>query len=131
MVKEIEKNLIFPEFNLPGTFLRQLFKNIKIGLNFKKSKCIFVLLIFPPLLQLKEEKFRKIIQGKLQQHYIASGIDPKQSSIFVQSSISGHSELSWILGCFTPIGWLNRMTQLDKAGKNRKKLHWGYILILY
>ncbi len=52
--------------------------------------------------------------------YIASGIDPQKSSIFVQSHIAAHAELSWILGCLTPLGWLNRMTQFkDKAGKHK------------
>src|SRR5690606_16703953 len=54
--------------------------------------------------------------------YIASGIDPKQSTIFVQSQVPQHTELAWLLNCITPLGWLNRMTQFkDKAGKNRDK----------
>ncbi len=58
--------------------------------------------------------------------YIASGIDPTKNIIFVQSNVTGHSELSWILSCHTPIGWLNRMTQFkDKAGKNREKAPLG------
>ncbi len=53
--------------------------------------------------------------------YIAAGIDTKKSTIFVQSHVSAHSELAWILGCFTPMGWLNRMTQFkEKAGKDRE-----------
>ena len=52
--------------------------------------------------------------------YIAAGIDPKISTIFIQSAVSGHSELGWLLGCLTPLGWLNRMTQFkDKVGKNK------------
>jgi len=52
--------------------------------------------------------------------YIACGIDPKHSAIFPQSSVSGHSELAWILSCHTPLGWLNRMTQFkEKAGKQK------------
>jgi len=43
--------------------------------------------------------------------FIASGIDPEQSSIVVQSSVSGHAELAWLLTCVTPLGWLYRMTQ--------------------
>ncbi len=58
--------------------------------------------------------------------YIAAGIDPKKNIIFIQSHVSHHSELSWILSCFTPIGWLNRMTQFkDKAGKNKEKAPLG------
>lgn len=52
--------------------------------------------------------------------YIASGIDPDQSCLFPQSAIAGHAELAWILGCHTPLGWLNRMTQFkEKAGKKK------------
>ncbi len=50
--------------------------------------------------------------------YLACGIDPKKSTVFVQSHVPAHAELSWIMGCFTPTGWLNRMTQFkDKAAK--------------
>jgi len=52
--------------------------------------------------------------------YIASGIDPKKNSIFIQSHVPYHTELAWILNCYTPLGWLNRMTQFkEKAGKKR------------
>lgn len=52
--------------------------------------------------------------------YLAAGIDPKKSAIFVQSHVSAHAELGWLLSCMTPLGWLNRMTQFkDKAGKKR------------
>jgi tryptophanyl-tRNA synthetase len=52
--------------------------------------------------------------------FIAAGIDPKKSIIFPQSAVSAHAELAWILSCFTPLGWLNRMTQFkDKAGKQK------------
>lgn len=58
--------------------------------------------------------------------YIASGIDPKKCAIFKQSSVPGHSELSWLLGCLTPMGWLNRMTQFkEKAGKHKEKASLG------
>jgi tryptophanyl-tRNA synthetase len=50
--------------------------------------------------------------------FIAAGIDPDQSSVMVQSSIPGHSELAWLLTCVTPLGWLQRMTQFKiKADK--------------
>jgi tryptophanyl-tRNA synthetase len=52
--------------------------------------------------------------------YIASGIDADRCIIFNQSTVPGHSELSWIFSCITPLGWLNRMTQFkEKAGKQR------------
>src|SRR5579862_2892969 len=43
--------------------------------------------------------------------FIAAGIDPKHSKIVVQSMVSGHAELAWLLTCVTPMGWLERMTQ--------------------
>lgn len=60
--------------------------------------------------------------------YIASGIDPDQSTIFVQSHVPIHTELSWILSCITPMGWLNRMTQFkEKAGKQRENACLGLL----
>jgi len=52
--------------------------------------------------------------------YLAAGIDPATTTIFVQSHVPAHAQLAWVLNCVTPLGWLNRMTQFkDKAGKNR------------
>jgi tryptophanyl-tRNA synthetase len=48
--------------------------------------------------------------------YLACGLDLEHCAIFVQSQLSAHSELAWMLNCVTPIGWLERMTQYkDKA----------------
>jgi len=53
--------------------------------------------------------------------YIACGINPEDNIIYNQSAVSGHAELAWILSCFTPLGWLNRMTQFkEKAGKHKE-----------
>jgi tryptophanyl-tRNA synthetase len=53
--------------------------------------------------------------------YIASGIDPKRSIIFLQSHVAAHAQLAWVFNCVAAIGWLNRMTQFkDKAGKDRE-----------
>lgn len=50
----------------------------------------------------------------------ACGIDPEKSALFVQSDVSQHAELAWILNCFTPMGWMNRMTQFkDKSAKQK------------
>jgi len=52
--------------------------------------------------------------------YVAAGIDPDACTIFNQSTVPGHSELAWLLGTLTPLGWLNRMTQFkEKAGKQK------------
>ena len=58
--------------------------------------------------------------------YIAAGVDPEKSLLFVQSHVPAHAELAWIFNCVARIGWLNRMTQFkDKAGKNREKASVG------
>ena len=50
--------------------------------------------------------------------YIACGLDPERSTIFIQSHVTGHTELAWLLCCLTPIGDLQRMTQFkEKAAK--------------
>lgn len=58
--------------------------------------------------------------------YIAAGLDPEENCIYYQSHVSGHAELSWILGCFTYMGELNRMTQFkDKASKHTDNINAG------
>ncbi|MBU6373981.1 MAG: tryptophan--tRNA ligase [Alphaproteobacteria bacterium] len=54
--------------------------------------------------------------------YIAAGVDPKKSVIFVQSAVLAHTELAWIFNCVARMGWLERMTQFkDKAGKHAER----------
>ncbi len=61
--------------------------------------------------------------------YLAAGLDPSRTTVFVQSHVSAHAELGWILNCVTPMGWLERMTQFkDKAAKegdNRERISAG------
>ncbi|OBH07585.1 tryptophan--tRNA ligase [Mycobacterium sp. E1747] len=50
--------------------------------------------------------------------YLALGIDPARSTIFVQSHVPAHSQLAWVLGCFTGFGQASRMTQFkDKSAR--------------
>lgn len=57
---------------------------------------------------------------------MASGIDPEKSVVFIQSQISAHAELTWILNCFTPVGWMQRMTQFkEKSEKQRERVSVG------
>ncbi|MCB0926673.1 MAG: tryptophan--tRNA ligase [Mycolicibacterium insubricum] len=51
--------------------------------------------------------------------YLALGIDPGRSTVFVQSHVPAHAELSWVLGCFTGFGQASRMTQFkDKSARH-------------
>ncbi len=52
---------------------------------------------------------------------IAIGIDPERSILFVQSHVSAHSELAWILNCFIPMGWMQRMTQFKEKALTQKE----------
>lgn len=52
--------------------------------------------------------------------YLAAGIDPEKSVIFIQSHNQDHAQLAWILNCYTGLGQLNRMTQYkDKSQKQK------------
>ena len=58
--------------------------------------------------------------------YIAAGLDPEKNIIYYQSHVPAHAELSWILGCFTYMGELQRMTQFkDKAAKHADNINAG------
>src|SRR5436190_1059123 len=58
--------------------------------------------------------------------YIAVGLDLRYCNLFIQSHVHEHAEMSWILECFTPMGWLNRMTQFKtKAGENADTVSTG------
>jgi tryptophanyl-tRNA synthetase len=60
--------------------------------------------------------------------YIACGIDPQLSTIFVQSHISAHAELTWLLNCITPLNWLERMIQFkEKAIKQGENVNVGLL----
>lgn len=52
--------------------------------------------------------------------YMAVGLDPKKSTIFVQSDVPGHAELTWILMCNTYTGELSRMTQFKDKAKGKE-----------
>ena len=50
--------------------------------------------------------------------YLAAGIDPSRSKVFIQSHVRAHTEMTWLLNCITPLNWLERMIQFkEKALK--------------
>jgi tryptophanyl-tRNA synthetase len=58
--------------------------------------------------------------------YVACGIDPDKSIIFLQSEVRQHSELAWILNCATPMGWMNRMTQFKSKAEKMETVGVGF-----
>ena len=58
--------------------------------------------------------------------YMACGLDPEKNTLYVQSHVPAHAELSWILNCFTMFGELSRMTQFkDKSAKHADNVNAG------
>lgn len=58
--------------------------------------------------------------------YLACGIDPQKSTIFVQSHVPAHAELGWALNCYTYFGELSRMTQFkDKSSRHAENINAG------
>lgn len=58
--------------------------------------------------------------------YIACGLDPEKNTLYVQSHVPAHTELAWILNCFTMFGELSRMTQFkDKSEKHPDNINAG------
>jgi tryptophanyl-tRNA synthetase len=67
----------------------------------------------------------KILKNKIREVsglLMAAGIDPQRSIIFIQSHIHEHSELAWVLNCFVPMGWMQRMTQFKDKSQKQKEL---------
>ncbi|MBV9377728.1 MAG: tryptophan--tRNA ligase, partial [Alphaproteobacteria bacterium] len=84
-------------------------------------ECIFCIVDLHALTQPQDPAELRASTREVTAAYIAAGINPERCIIFNQSMVSAHTELAWLLGCLTPLGWLNRMTQFkEKAGKNRE-----------
>jgi tryptophanyl-tRNA synthetase len=57
--------------------------------------------------------------------YLACGIDPDKSLVFIQSQVRQHAELAWMLNCVTPMGWMNRMTQFKSKSEGTESVGVG------
>ena len=53
--------------------------------------------------------------------YLAAGIDPSRSTVFIQSDVPEHTELTWVLACVSRLGELERMTQFKDKGKGNSE----------
>jgi tryptophanyl-tRNA synthetase len=73
----------------------------------------------PELLRLQTRQTAAIL--------LAAGIDPGKSTLFVQSHVRAHAEAGWILGCLTPLGWLERMTQYKSKAANQETVGTGLL----
>ena len=71
--------------------------------------------------QLRENTYSCLAQ------YVACGLDPARSRLFVQSHVIGHTELAWILGCLCPLGQLERMTQFKDKSRKQESVDAGLL----
>ena len=94
--------------------------------NDTQNECIFCVVDLHAVTIKQDPKILKQNIRETAATFIACGINPKKSIIFNQSSVTAHSELSWLLSCIARMGWLNRMTQFkEKAGKDKEKASVG------
>ena len=124
----IKKKLVFsgvqPTGNLHlGNYLGALKNFVSLQ---KEMKCIYCVVDLHAITTFQKPNELRNNVLETVASFIATGLDPNKSIIFNQSSVSGHTELAWILNCVSRIGWLNRMTQFkDKAGSDKEKASVG------
>jgi tryptophanyl-tRNA synthetase len=102
-----------------GNYLGALKNWTKIQYDYESIFCIVDLHAIT-VYQSPEELKRKILE--IAGIFLACGIDPKHSTVIAQSTVPGHSELSWLLTCITPIGWLERMTQYKSKAAGQETI---------
>tara|TARA_B100000686_G_scaffold296642_1_gene328361 strand:- start:1806 stop:2816 length:1011 start_codon:yes stop_codon:yes gene_type:complete len=92
----------------------------------KKMSCIYCVVDLHAITVFKNPKELRENILETVAGFLACGLDFNKSIIFNQSSVSGHSELAWILNCISRVGWMNRMTQFkEKAGSNKENASVG------
>ena len=97
-----------------------------VDLQDENNECIFCVVDLHAVTVKQDPKILKKNIRETAATFLACGINPKKSIIFNQSSVSSHSEVSWLLSCVARMGWLNRMTQFkEKAGKDKEKASVG------
>ena len=97
-----------------------------VDLQNENNECIFCVVDLHAVTVKQDPEILKQNTRETAATFLACGINPQKSIIFNQSSVSAHSELSWLLSCVARMGWLNRMTQFkEKAGKDKEKASVG------
>ncbi len=108
-----------------GNYLGALKQWIKLQENNEGIYCIVDLHAITTPYNKKELRKNTL---KIAASYLAVGLNPEKSTIFIQSQIKEHSELAWLLGSIVPLGELKRMTQFkDKSKKHPKHINAGLL----
>ena len=107
-----------------GNYLGALANWVKIQYDYESIFCIVDLHAITVYQEPQElrSKIREIAGV-----FLAAGIDPKHSSIIVQSAVPAHTELAWMLTCVTPTGWLYRMTQYKAKSEEQETIGDGIL----
>lgn len=103
-----------------GNYLGAL-KNFVELQNSGKYQCYFFIADYHSMTETFDSKWI----SELMSDYIAAGLDPKKSVLFVQSEVPQSTELAWILSTLTPLGELERMTQFKEKGENKARANVG------
>lgn len=92
----------------------------------EEYNCYYMIANLHALTVRRDPKKLKENVYKLLASYIAAGLDPEKSTIFLQSQVHEHAELGWVLDCYTYMGELSRMTQYkDKSAKHADNINAG------
>jgi tryptophanyl-tRNA synthetase len=87
-----------------------------------QGECIFCVVDLHAVTVPQDPKMLATQTREIAAVYLAAGIDPDRSIVFVQSAVSAHAELAWLLNCVARMGWLERMTQFkEKSGENAER----------
>lgn len=101
-----------------GNYLGAL-KNLVELQNSGKYQCYFTVVDLHSLTEPFEPEEKRLQTLDLVAGYLAAGLNPKKSVLFLQSQVPAHTELTWIFNTITPMGELERMTQYkDKADRH-------------
>jgi len=124
----MEKKIILSGIQATGDL--HLGHYIGVLKNFVKMQeeynCYYMIANLHALTVRRDPKELKQNALKLLASYIAAGIDPEKSTIFLQSQVHEHAELGWVLDCYTYMGELSRMTQFkDKSAKHAENINAG------
>lgn len=110
-----------------GNYLGALENFVKLQ-NSSEYECFFALVDYHSISEDYEPKEKRQMVLDLAANFLAAGLDPKKSTIFLQSQIPEHTELAWIFNCVTPVAELERMTQFkDKSKKQVKNINMGLL----
>ena len=77
----------------------------------EEGECLFFLADLHAITVLNDPASLSANTREMAAALIAAGVDPQKAILFNQARVPGHAELTWILTCNTPMGWLDRMTQ--------------------